>query len=318
MNLQSGWYAILSSREVTPEPREVRRFGLDLVAWRTRVGTAVIQANRCAHRSAKLSLGTIKKDCIKCPYHGIEYNHNGECSFVPEVQKAVPALHIQTFTVTEENDFIWLWLGEQPPQQKPQWFENLSAAWVYSERSEQWPMHFSRWVENEMDMVHLPFVHHNTIGKGMDPARKSTFEFSAGSMILDFNYGKPGPRNKDFAEFRYPNIWQLGVSTKMFLMMAFAPVDEQETKLYFRTYRTFGKLPLIRRLVDLGIDKFNAKVVAQDKRVVLSQPPTNTAYQEDEALSPEDTAIKHLREILRAAKPFGGLKIDDKTRSDSR
>ena len=69
MNLQSGWYAILSSREVTPEPREVRRFGLDLVAWRTRVGTAVIQANRCAHRSAKLSLGTIKKDCIKCPYH---------------------------------------------------------------------------------------------------------------------------------------------------------------------------------------------------------------------------------------------------------
>ncbi len=29
-----------------------------------------------------------------------------------------------------------------------------------------WPVHYSRAIENQLDLVHVPFVHYNTIGRG--------------------------------------------------------------------------------------------------------------------------------------------------------
>ena len=37
---------------------------------------------------------------------------------------------------------------------------------VYSEIEDHWNTHYSRAIENQLDVVHVPIVHYNTIGRG--------------------------------------------------------------------------------------------------------------------------------------------------------
>ena len=46
------------------------------------------------------------------------------------------------------------------------WFGNIGNKMVYSTIRRQWANHYARAIENQLDVVHLPFVHHNTIGRG--------------------------------------------------------------------------------------------------------------------------------------------------------
>ena len=45
-------------------------------------------------------------------------------------------------------------------------FAEFRGGFPYAERSEVWSVHYSRAIENQLDVVHLPFVHPNTIGRG--------------------------------------------------------------------------------------------------------------------------------------------------------
>lgn len=83
-----------------------------------------------------------------------------------------------------------------------------------------------------------------------------------------------------------PHLWQLAVTPEMVLVMAFVPVAETITRLYFRTYRRFGRQQLLRPLVDIGINVFNRKVVAQKRRGILSQPPHSRVGVQCEGLFP--------------------------------
>jgi phenylpropionate dioxygenase-like ring-hydroxylating dioxygenase large terminal subunit len=300
MKIQSGWHVVLDSRELKrAKPTAARRFGVDWVLWRDSNERPVAMRDRCPHRAAKLSLGSVDQSgagAIRCPYHGITFDGQGKCLLVPELQRAAPGLVVQTLPCIEAHGFIWVWIGKPGNQAlQPLWFANLDSRHVFSQIHADWPVHFSRWIENELDVTHLPFVHANTIGKGFDAAVPSRFEFDDTGILIFFDQKNPNNRIHQFAHFLYPALWQLAVSPSMFLVMAFVAVDEVQTKLYFRTYRSFGKLPLIRGLVSQAINTFNRKVLSQDKRVVLSQQPLSSLISTNEKLLKEDAAIRQYR-----------------------
>ena len=45
--------------------------------------------DRCPHRAAPLSMGTLDGDQVVCPYHGFTYAADGTCVRVPS-QRNVP------------------------------------------------------------------------------------------------------------------------------------------------------------------------------------------------------------------------------------
>ena len=45
-------------------------------------------------------------------------------------------------------------------------FKELNRDFSYGGFSETWPVHYSRAIENQLDVVHLPFVHTSNIGRG--------------------------------------------------------------------------------------------------------------------------------------------------------
>ncbi len=305
MKVQAGWHAAVDSRELkTRHPLAVRRFGLDWVFWRDSAGNPVAMEDRCPHRSARLSLGTVDlagSGTLRCPYHGIQFDGKGQCVHVPELKRSAPGLAVRSLPCVEAHGFVWVCVGPSPVSQASvPWFDNLGPEFVQSRIEEHWPTHFSRWIENELDVTHLPFVHANTIGRGFDAAVPSRFEFDDRGILILFDQKDPNNRVHQFARLLYPNIWQLAVSPSMFLVMAFAAIDDEHTKLYFRTYRSFGSMPLLKPVVDVFVNAFNRKVVAQDRRVVLSQRPKSSAELPGEVLFREDAAVRHYRSLMQA------------------
>ena len=81
------WYPIVRSEDLSYDiPAKVRVLGVDASHSAIRMGTLAYCSNTCTHRGASLSSawfqGNTKRSvdgCVVCPYHGWEFNGDGEC-----------------------------------------------------------------------------------------------------------------------------------------------------------------------------------------------------------------------------------------------
>jgi len=314
--IQNQWYAILPSRQVKEnQVVAVRRMNLDLVLFRNAKGEIGCVVDQCAHRGAALSLGKVKDGCIQCPFHGLEFNTNGECKFVPANGKAsnkdLSKFNVRHYPVKEANDIIYFWYGEDEKAQTkelPFFYEEIDDSFVYSELEDHWNSHYSRCIENQLDVVHLPFVHHNTIGRGNKTLvngpkviwEKGILTTSANNEVDEGQTPKPSDEcviKETHLQFMYPNVWMNHISSKLKVIIYFAPVDDENTILYIRFYcRITGFKPLDHFIAFFG--KIGNKMVErQDKRVVITQKPKASTFKSGEKLVPGDRPIVTYRKI---------------------
>ncbi|MEJ2446792.1 MAG: aromatic ring-hydroxylating dioxygenase subunit alpha [Anaerolineales bacterium] len=159
--IRNQWYIVLESREVKNIPIGVTRMGEKMVFWRDETGKVRCAVDRCPHRGVQLSLGKIQDHNLQCPFHGFEYDGSGRCVHVPANGRGgrIPAsLQLNSYPTHEERDFIWIWWGSKPPAdlEPPRFFDNLTPDFVYGSRPDPWQAHYSRAIENQLDVVHLP------------------------------------------------------------------------------------------------------------------------------------------------------------------
>ena len=178
--IENQWYAIVPSKLLQKnEILAVRRLGLDLALFRTAGGKIGCAIDQCPHRGAALSHGKIKGECIQCPFHGLEFTINGKCTFIPANGKAstldISRYNVRQYPVRESNGIIYLWYGDEAkiPEKLPFFDGDVDSSYACSEIKDQWNAHYSRCIENQLDVVHVPIVHYNTIGRGQqDPCER--------------------------------------------------------------------------------------------------------------------------------------------------
>lgn len=302
-SIAHGWYAVLDSLELKQAPLGVMRFGLDMVFWRKKDGQPVALVDHCPHRSAKLSLGELRGDCIACPFHGFEFTASGACHFVPETGKEAANLEVATFAVRESHGFIWVYWGDGNAEACPlPWFDSIDAQFgpgSIARGTSDWPIHVSRSIENQLDYAHLPYVHRSTIGKGVDIRGPREFELTEKSIKLGFSEGS----DKGYFHFLYPNIWTLCILPGRFhQMIAFVPVSETQTRIYLRAYQKFLTVPLFSHILNAFLSWQNGVILNQDRRVVLSQRPNVSTEAHDEKLYPSDKGIAWFRKTWPAPR----------------
>ena len=96
----------------------------ELTLYRGEDGAAHIIAGRCAHRGVLLSVGIVEDDCVRCRYHGWQYDQSGQCVDQPAEPKSFAAkVKIASYPVEEYFGFIWIYLGESPVPELPRWPE---------------------------------------------------------------------------------------------------------------------------------------------------------------------------------------------------
>jgi phenylpropionate dioxygenase-like ring-hydroxylating dioxygenase large terminal subunit len=317
--IPNQWYAILPSKAVnTNQIVGVKRLNLDLALFRNEKGGIGCVVDQCTHRGAALSKGVVKGDCIRCPFHGLQFDPAGKCTFIPANGRASDAdisrYNVKHYPVREAAGIIYLWYGdpEKATEELPFFYEDVDNTYVYSEMEDLWNSHYSRCIENQLDVVHLPFVHHNTIGRGNRTlVNGPKVEFVPGGLVTSANNEvDTGQRPKPAAEcvikptylkFLFPNIWMNHISEQNKVIIYFAPVDDENTILYIRFYRAVKFRPLDMLVAYAG--KYANRIIErQDKRVVITQKPKASAYFSHEKLLSGDGPIIQYRKIREELK----------------
>jgi phenylpropionate dioxygenase-like ring-hydroxylating dioxygenase large terminal subunit len=319
--IPNQWYAILESNEVKKgRPVGFTRMGEKIVAWRDGKGQLSVMSDQCPHRGVALSVGKLKGDCIQCPFHGFEYDTSGACTLIPaNGRDAEPpkAMHVKTYTTREEHGFIYLWWGEPQVEYPPvPWFESIGEDMVYSTLRDHWKCHYSRAIENQLDVVHLPFVHHNTIGRGNrtlvnGPVAKEESKGKGDNLLNLWVYNEtdngqkpikpsdmPEPTRHPSLQFRFPNIWQNWIADSIRIVLAFTPIDDENTMMYLRYYHT-TRTSILRQLAGWTGSLANLIIERQDRCVVITQHPTRSDLGIGEILIPGDHPIVVYRKRRR-------------------
>jgi len=173
--LKNFWYPIQFSEKVTNNPQRQRILGQDLVIYRTDAGVAQVMSDLCVHRGGALSGGWVQGNCVVCPYHGWEYETNGQCSKIPANLDNVPIpkrARVDSYPTQERYDFVWAFLGDLPEEERPpmpelpHWgdpqFKKLTGEY-------KWKVNYERALENSLDIAHAPFVHGGAFGNRDEP-----------------------------------------------------------------------------------------------------------------------------------------------------
>ena len=82
MFLYNCWYVAAWHHEVNNVPIARTLLGESVVFFRVNDGSVVALQDRCAHRAAPLSRGSVVGDEIQCGYHGFRFNRSGDCTWV--------------------------------------------------------------------------------------------------------------------------------------------------------------------------------------------------------------------------------------------
>jgi phenylpropionate dioxygenase-like ring-hydroxylating dioxygenase large terminal subunit len=312
------WYPLLESRELKRRPLGLERLGRRFVFWRDASGTAHAQLDRCPHLGAALSAGHIDGDQIVCPFHGFRFGADGHCRHIPANGKAgrIPAgLCVESFPVHETLGFVWLWWGDPAKATpSPPCFEVLqSGNWHHSTTVVDWPVHYTRAVENQLDCAHLPFVHRTTIGRGGRTFVEGPYVEADDTRIrmwvtTSIDDGRPQRDQAALAaaaagreasiDFLFPGLWLLNIAPRFKNLLAFVPVNEHCTRYYLRTVHQLGPRwlrGLMGRLSSLS----NRYILGQDRTVVVTQTPPSSLEATDDQLIGADRAIAQYRRFLR-------------------
>lgn len=319
---QSQWYVVLESVELGRKPLGVQRLGRRLVFWRGTDGRPHAHADRCPHLGAALSGGTVREGRLVCPFHGFAFNGAGQCEHIPAngCSGKVPAgMALEGFPLREAHGFIWLWLGPvRDSYPALPFFAQLDDGWRYRTDSVEWPVHYTRAIENQLDVAHLAFVHRSTIGRAGRSFVDGPYveADAAGIRVWVTNTHDRGQERRSQAELRqaaagtaprlqflFPGTWLLSVSPSIRNFIAFVPVDEHRVRYYLRFYHRL-RLPLLAGAFEAVMGWTNRLVLDQDRRVVITQTPANSLDAADDRFIEADRAIlqfrRQLERLLRA------------------
>ncbi len=314
--IRDQWYVVLRSKEMgRGKPIGVTRMGQKMVFWRDSRGEPVCQADLCPHRGAALSIGQNHQDSIQCPFHGFEYNPGGYCTYVPANGRASQppkSLHVVTYPVREAHGYLYIWWGEERDEYPElPWFDDLDESFSTAEFQDHWTVDYSRAIENQLDVFHLPFVHASTIGSGQRFIADGPYiEIDEKSLqIWVFNRQDDGvttsrraseiavPTRKPMLTFKFPHLWMNRISDDMRITIFFTPIDDENCMLYLRGHQRFVRAPILREIVTWFLNPSNRVILNQDKRVVLTQRPRKTGVQIGEKLIPADKPIIEYRRM---------------------
>jgi phenylpropionate dioxygenase-like ring-hydroxylating dioxygenase large terminal subunit len=226
-------------------------------------------------------------------------------------------MHVKVYPTREEHGFIYLWWGEPQKEYPPlPWFESIGENMVYTTLRDHWKCHYSRAIENQLDVVHLPFIHHSTIGRGNrtlvnGPVTKEESKGKGDNLLNLWVYNEsdngqkpkkpsemPEPNRRPSLQFRFPNIWQNWIADGIRATIAFVPIDDENTMMYLRYYHT-TRTPILRQLAGWTGSLANLVIERQDKRVVVTQRPIRSDLGLGEILISGDNPIVVYRKRRR-------------------
>lgn len=309
--LRNRWYGICPSNFVKDRPIPLKRWGLDLTAWRDSDGTIHLLEDRCPHRAAPLSIARYDGHHITCLYHGLQIDGDGVVVAVPGVANSAMEgkCLVRTFPTEEHNGSIFAWYGDPlnltpPPLELPERLvsDEYEAILCYTE----WRAPYRYMIDNNMDPMHGTFLHavSHSMAEGSHKA-----EFEATDSEYGFQFRKKGQEdvNFDWSEW-YDNTIQCvlleipypatgGPGGNFGIVFHITPIDEVTSACYFWRHRkvTGWVRDVWRFLYKNRLEERHWHVLEQDRLVAESLKPDADRH---EKLYQHDMGLLRVRQLL--------------------
>ena len=128
----------------------------------------------CPHRLVPLSEGRINDEgLLECPYHGWSFDWEGHCRSIPQATENTKSearrSRCANLPTATGQGLLFVWMGapdaanQQPLPLVPALEEDPSS-WTLQDTFRDLPMDAVTLLENVLDVSHVPFTHHKTVG----------------------------------------------------------------------------------------------------------------------------------------------------------
>lgn len=269
--LRRFWYPVARVDALARGPIARRLLGVDLVVWSPAPGTVRAATDRCPHRDARLSSGTVDGGCLVCPYHGWEFGADGRATHVPQIDPGAPIPpRARADVVRAEQRWDWVWVAlDEPVLDLPELPEFGVPGWrVIHDPESVWACSSLHLLDNNLDPAHVAFVHRATFGAGT-PKRVplAGVERTAFGLLTAIDLPVGGRHGEDAEQTVRSTVTEIYGPALMIsrirypdglvhvMVKATTPVDDAETR----------QLQLVVRN-DSEADRPGADIVAFDER----------------------------------------------------
>nr|BAP28550.1 Rieske (2Fe-2S) domain-containing protein [uncultured bacterium] len=216
MFLRKFWQPVhLSSTLKAGTAKPITIMGEKFTLYRGETGIAHVVGYRCAHRSTQLSTGWVRGDCIQCIYHGWTFDGDGQCVARPAEEPSGPAkgVAVPAYPTREHLGLIYAYFGEgEPPAFPP--FPDYDVPGVIENYAIDFPCNWFQTYENQIDEVHIAFVHsfggsHRALGRELELPELNAYETPYG-MIRETRSGGGSWRH---TLYLFPNTMRIIIPT---------------------------------------------------------------------------------------------------------
>lgn len=124
-----AWYSVALTETLPPGMAlPVTVCNINLVVWRPELKAGesawpapVVMDAYCTHLGAHLALGggRIEGDCIRCPFHGWQFDASGKLRAVPESDTCPTNADMKTWPSMEKNSVVSVWMSSQIHKRAP-------------------------------------------------------------------------------------------------------------------------------------------------------------------------------------------------------
>jgi phenylpropionate dioxygenase-like ring-hydroxylating dioxygenase large terminal subunit len=171
MWLRNCWYVIAWDHEIpaadTPELFTRTVLGEPVLVYRTQAGALVALEDRCCHRHAPLSVGKREGDCVRCGYHGLKFDAQGQCVEAPGIEIVPARARVRRYPVALKNKWVFVWMGDPTLADAallPDNFSCDSPDWRNRPGYLHYDTPYLLIADNLLDFSHLSYVHEKSLG----------------------------------------------------------------------------------------------------------------------------------------------------------
>lgn len=314
------WHPLLASRALTDQPVAVSLMGEPLVLARLD-GTPRLFVDRCPHRLIPLSQGFIARDRLVCPYHGWEFDADGQLQRTPGTAQCSARAKLASYPLVERDGLLWTQL--QPGDTEPLGFSDLPG-YVHVEDYRRLNCNLFQSIENFLDPCHTPYVHKGLLrNRGAQPMtiRQSVHP---GGFRSEFELGQrqngwinrlfdPGV-DHNVGRFDLPGRVELDYLKQSRILLRvvlfFVPHSASETGIFARLYAPKSWWPAALRFALFR--PFAQALFRQDSAMLKQQQAAVERFGEHYRFAATDIAARPLWALLHGqpAQPGDDIHLD--------
>jgi len=167
--IENQWYVAAWDCEVDRKPMARTICNEPIMLYRKFDRTPVAMRDACPHRMLPLSMGIKEGDNIRCRYHGLVLNPQGQPVEMPlRGDKVNPQACVKTYPVAERHRFIWVWIGDPERADEsliPNFWPCSAKGWTFDGDYYHIKCDYRLVIDNLMDLTHETYTHQGSIGQ---------------------------------------------------------------------------------------------------------------------------------------------------------